>query len=837
MPRLNPGNPGPPDPRPAKDRVIVLFQKGPGWITLYEARRRNDHLNTAGLVAWSPQQLRHCHMLPPNSQAPHRAGLIKVVFPPQLRFHNNNPYAGLQFTSLADYTEYLTRHVPLEGHNRRRLGLYVEVEDSCTRNHWVIIAGQPFNIQVPPPQCINTLMSNLGATKDQLPRHLKAKIEMHNIKFLLGRVYTLWEDLESIGFNFHPAAGPQTVLSKIRARFRLWVPNSPTHQYVKLILEAVILPPEMTWNEQIRDLLETPDAPTFVLWTYSQPIPWLHTYPTASGYFAAKNPVPAVHETKPHVTTPLSEYNQRRVSYEVIREAARKNNHAQLPVHYEWLRHPTRIPIHEHPPVLFLPPIPPRQPDPPPSSETTGSTDSDDDPAVEIISDILIPLADIPGPSTSAPPQQPAAVPDDHPLKALEFKRPPAPSNISPKPKRPRKPAPRPRGLIVTANGKYDKGPPINYPHLTQSLQNSLPDATKSQAEILARLTMASTTNNTYRAQSSIQRTILKLFPDRPTLFADTKPGDQLVILSRLIEAGYKYNTAATYIKAYDSIVALHGGQIHPRLPQHRRILTGLHNMDHNPTAAIADKKRKAYSMEALQLVAQLGVHLMKKAKKWTDYQVTLYRATILTLFYGRLRSNEALGKTNYSYDLYTSLLSGDVLLDEKPDTALLLLRSAKYQELQGALVAIPALNIDNCPVKALKKYAKYRARLTDNNQLPFFLTETRWAHGDSKPTLQAGVYTAAKFARDTKAVVAELVKHRPRLKQCMSFLVTHSLRSGVPTELQDKDIPKEIRLQLGRWHSSAHELYQKNAQAATDVASTIERHINLLANPAAAET
>ena len=50
---------------------------------------------------------------------------------------------------------------------------------------------------------------------------------MHDIRFLISRVYTPWEDLENIRFNFHPAAAPQTVLNRIRARFHLWVPNSP----------------------------------------------------------------------------------------------------------------------------------------------------------------------------------------------------------------------------------------------------------------------------------------------------------------------------------------------------------------------------------------------------------------------------------------------------------------------------------------------------------------------------------------------------------------------------------------------------------------------------------
>ena len=826
--RTNPGNNGPPDDRTAEERVIVVFQPGPNRPALFKNRRRDDNISTSNLVAWTAQDLDNSTILPPGSQLQHRTGMVKVVFPPKLLpLHhplNPHPYANLTFATTAEYVAHLTSQVPK---GQRRAGLYLESEDGLARNHWMVLAGSSYSISVPPPECILRLMQDMGATKAELPTRFRALIHPADLRFLANQVYTTWEHLENIGFNFHPAPAPQAVLRKIKARFRIKAPVTPLQHHIIIVLEAVILPPEMSWNDTLHTQLATPHTPTFNLWQNSTPIPWLDTYPTVSGYFSAKNPVPAVHETKPNPTATLSEYNQRRIAFEFIRQAARANHHARLQDHYEWLRPPTGPPPHVNAPVLFLPPFPA----PPPESPAhLNITDSDeDDPSVEIVSDILTqhnsdPATPVPTSTHESP------VPStSHPLQYLEFPMKTSADPVKPKPDPGNKPTARLRGIVVTARGKYDKGPASNYPHLAKSFQDTLPDLTRSQAETLARLTMASTARNTCATQASVQRTILKLFPDRPTLFTTTKPGDQLVILSRLIEAGYKPTTAAAYIKSYDGIVATNGGFLHPKLPQFKRAMAGLRNLCHNPTAALADKKRKAYSLEALDLVTQLGVHLMRR-KGWTSHKIALYRATILTLFYGRLRSSEALGTNNHSCDLYTSLLAGDVIISEKPDRALLLLRSAKYQEEQGALVAIPSLNRTNCPVRALRKYAKHRARLTSNQQLPFFLTEDRWTHGAGSPQAQAGVYTTHKFRKDTKAVVRELIKAKPRLKQSMSYLVTHSLRSGIPTELQDQDIPAEIRLQLGRWHSSAHHLYQKNASAAANTATIVEKHVNIMA-------
>ena len=142
---------------------------------------------------------------------------------------------------------------------------------------------------------------------------------------------------------------------------------------------------------------------------------------------------------------------------------------------------------------------------------------------------------------------------------------------------------------------------------------------------------------------------------------------------------------------SYKRIVIDSGGQVYPDPPELKHIMKGLDNLAHNPAARIANNARKAYSLEALTLVGIKGVELMIKNKGWSEYKSALYRAVILTLFFGRLRSAEALGKKTDEYDLLSNLLMSDVVFTKDPQTkkithATLHLREAKFQEETGAL-------------------------------------------------------------------------------------------------------------------------------------------------------
>ena len=115
------------------------------------------------------------------------------------------------------------------------------------------------------------------------------------------------------------------------------------------------------------------------------------------------------------------------------------------------------------------------------------------------------------------------------------------------------------------------------------------------------------------------------------------------------------------------------------------RLMTGLRNMDHNPAAHLAAPSRTAYSIHSLQLVAIKGADLMQQAGKWSAFRVALFRATCVLLFFGRLRSAEALMTKHASADILSSLLLKDVVFSQNKSGAVshvtLWLRHAKFQE------------------------------------------------------------------------------------------------------------------------------------------------------------
>ena len=355
------------------------------------------------------------------------------------------------------------------------------------------------------------------------------------------------------------------------------------------------------------------------------------------------------------------------------------------------------------------------------------------------------------------------------------------------------------KGLITTAKGKYETQ--RDYTGLTQHYQDTVPNLEEGGAEILAKLTQASVAYNTAKTQRSIKNTIEKIFPDRQNMFTNNKPGDQLAIITRLVQRGYKKKTILAYIQNYESIVRDCGGTQHPKPQNLKQVIKGLTNLAHNPAEQIAYTARKAYSIEALQLVAIRGIQLIKVTKDWSPYKCALYRAVILTLFYGRLRSAEALASKSGEYDMMTELLMADVVFNRDSGNQIthvtLHLRSCKYQEQTGALVVIPKVRgKKHCPVRALWVYIKYRNEKTTDPNLPLFLTEHLWTKGASKPdTSQPGILTNTRFRKDTVAIVRELAKVYPTVSEDFQYLTNHSLRAGISTELQKlENLPESIR-------------------------------------------
>ena len=74
-------------------------------------------------------------------------------------------------------------------------------------------------------------------------------------------------------------------------------------------------------------------------------------------------------------------------------------------------------------------------------------------------------------------------------------------------------------------------------------------------------------------------------------------------------------------------------------------------------------------------------------------------------------------------------------------------------------------------------------------------------------------------------------------MKEAYDWLVVHSLRSGLPTELQSlSEIPENIVKMLGRWHSSCFSLYQKSKVEADQASLVLQNTLIELANQSSNE-
>ena len=220
--------------------------------------------------------------------------------------------------------------------------------------------------------------------------------------------------------------------------------------------------------------------------------------------------------------------------------------------------------------------------------------------------------------------------------------------------------------------------------------------------------------------------------------------------------------------------------------------MAGLKNLSHDPARKIAAPSRTAYSLQSLMLVSGKGVDLLAAKGKWDEFRVRLYRCASYLLFFGRLRSGEALMKKNSEADVVSALLLSDIVFNRdragEVTHVTIWLRQAKFQEQVGAMVVVPRLKgKPYCPVKALMQYIPLRnARFQDNtvsNKMPLFMSQYLWKAGAARPDFtQPGFYTKARYAKDTEEAIKELVAAMPQVAPLTTSLKTHSLRAGLPT-------------------------------------------------------
>lgn len=774
---MNPGNLGPPDDSPWMEPTVITFPPAP-----YPGIHRFGYgtLDRQEVYVTNPL-LSECGLYPVSLQPQHT---IKVWAPPGLRVMQERHDQDITWTSHDHYKRFLR---DVNG-NLRVAGIFVNVERSRPVDYRVIISGQEHRITIRTPKAISDLMVHMGF--QTVPEHMNGIIWPKDVRFLASRNYTDWMSLEQLGLNGVKTIIPNPVQERIRVRLKIKSLNNRNFR-AHLTAEYVILPEDLVntgLTDTIRTMLDSSGVPTLELWRGGTNYPWYEHFPVLPGVFNNQFPVPAICERYMETDLRPSEWTLRRLVYDVFLRSRAGSTITNMMESINWFRDSQRTYTHDLGPVLIIPQVP----DHPanynyPTRLVRGDEDGPYDrrgfktipghPAYQQ----QVPLFDQAKPETAGGQPNTSAgnntdSPENHEDKGK--------SN---------------RYLTITALGKYQSKRDCS--GLINKFQTVVPDITGSEASTLANLAQACVAERTARTHSSIKNCIQKLFPSRKDIFLHNQPGDELRIIAKMKQANYSNRTVLSYIRNYERIVINSGGTVHPRLPEVKQVMKGLQNLNHNPAEDISTPARKAYSVQSLQLVGEKGAHLMKKNKSWDKFRTSLFRAVIYTLFFGRLRTAEALGSNNARVDLMTNLLAEDVIIvkDEKTGeltSATLHLRNAKYKEKLGALVVIPALKTSYCPVKALNSYINIRQKLTGTKHLPLFLVNNLWGKSSSKPVRDSpGVYTQQRFRKDVQAAIKELVKDHPELSEVTAHLKSHSLRAGIPTELQSyESIPEEIR-------------------------------------------
>lgn len=239
-------------------------------------------------------------------------------------------------------------------------------------------------------------------------------------------------------------------------------------------------------------------------------------------------------------------------------------------------------------------------------------------------------------------------------------------------------------------------------------------------------------------------------------------------------------------------------------------ILNGQNNMDKLMDTLQAKSKRVAVTIPILKLIKKnLSKSNFDKVRK------NLIWTTSTLAFTGGFRVHELLARERQSFDPLVTLLGRDVVLNDKnkhPHIQILL--KTQKKDRIGKNEVVDVFKTDNffCPIKAFKKYKKSVSTLTFSSQKPSFRT----ADGKS--------YTGKMFNKDLKKLLESVIDYRS-----MGKISSHSFRIGITTMLGKLGFSDNDIMAIGRWSSSAFELYIRSPRAVR--AETAKRMAQALGN------
>ena len=356
-------------------------------------------------------------------------------------------------------------------------------------------------------------------------------------------------------------------------------------------------------------------------------------------------------------------------------------------------------------------------------------------------------------------------------------------------------------------------------PHIIENLKASVPRATEQDVKNIHADMSLSLSRHSLSSVKSVTKAYTKVFGNEQWLH-DPLPTDREILLSRLIRCGtLKKKSALQYMKLYGTVLGMNGKKIHPPSATYLRMVSGINKGLINPIQDVATKHRRAHSLPSLR-IASAAFAKMREDGLWSAHQALTAHAILMTCFWGRFRCGEVLPTTNNNICILDSILKADVVFVREDDGSefirIWIRKEKNTSTLGGNIVEIPKLPkrmADICPFRALKAYIHSAEKLGLTRFDPLFTLPTGF------------VVTTMKFA---KWVSQSVKRYLPPGSTLFDEIKNHSCRAGVLTALATYDVhlDEDVAMFLGRWHSSAYKVYQKNFEAALRARRVIEKDL-----------
>ena len=182
-----------------------------------------------------------------------------------------------------------------------------------------------------------------------------------------------------------------------------------------------------------------------------------------------------------------------------------------------------------------------------------------------------------------------------------------------------------------------------------------------------------------------------------------------------------------------------------------------------------------------------ITIHLLTIILQYIDTKFVhcdrlMYRAAVLTAFFGMLRVSEYTAPSRSSYDPELHLTINDVSFSDSFRVVCLVLKSSKTDPFRaGVCVRIGSTNDQFCPVLAMTQYLA------------------------SRPRASGPLFIFRDCSHFTRSNVRDLLRHSlPNVADVSS----HSFRRGGASALANAGMPHHVIQILGRWRSDAYRLY-----------------------------